>query len=113
MALTVAMVGRNPFVLEEARRGILEAHAQDGLVCWGHSTNCRVEFEAGQTVVKFLSESDWRRGAYSREHFDQIFRVGSEPLGIDFMLELQECLKGSCVPERWQWQKWEGGQADG
>lgn len=22
------------------------------------------------------------------------------------MLELQECLKGSCVPEEWQWQKW-------
>lgn len=113
MALKIAMAARNPFVLERVSRELLAAHEGDGVIRWGHSVGCMIEFKDDGTQVKLVSESDWRRGAYFRESFDQIFRVGEEPLGIDFVLELHECLRGSCVPEAWQWQKWEGVSGDG
>lgn len=108
MALKIALAAKNPFALERAKNELVAAHEGECLV-YGFRNLCEVHM-APDTVVKLISETDWRRGAYCREQFDQIFRVGPEPLGIDFMLELQECLKGSCVPEDWQWQKWEGGK---
>lgn len=110
MALTIAMVAKNPFALERAKEAFLGEHKEHARP-WGHGTCCQIVMEDGD-VIQLLSEADWRRGAYCRECFDQIFRVGPEPLGIDFMLELQECLKVSCVPEEWQWQKWEPERAD-
>lgn len=107
MALKIAMVAKNPFALYRAKEALLTAHSGEARA-WGHGSLCEIVLK-DDTVVRLISESDWRRGAYCREQFDQIFRVGPEPLGIDFMLELQECLKGSQVPEEWQWQKWEGG----
>lgn len=106
MALKIALVAKNPFALERARGEFLVAHKGEAHL-WGHGCLCEIVMD-DESVVRLLSESDWRRGSYCREQFDQIFRVGPEPLGIDFMLELSECLKGSCVPEEWQWQKWEG-----
>lgn len=98
MALKIALAAKNPFALERAKNELVAAHEGECLV-YGFRNLCEV-YMAPDTVVKLISETDWRRGAYCREQFDQIFRVGPEPLGIDFMLELQECLKGSCVPER-------------
>lgn len=113
MALKIAMVAKNPFALERARRDLIYENVENVVRTYGTENRvCMIELRDGVEIY-FVSESDWRRGSYARQQFDQIFRVGPEPLGIDFMLELQECLKGSCVPEEWQWQKWEGGQADG
>lgn len=111
MALKIALVAKNPFALARAKEAFLLEHKGEARP-WGHGSCCEIVMNDG-VVVRLLSETDWRSGSYCRESFDQIFRAGQEPLGIDFMLELQECLKGSCVPEEWQWQKWEGGGMDG
>lgn len=112
MALKIAMVAKNPFALDRARRSLIHENIEDVVRTYGtESRVCMIELRDGVEVY-LISESDWRRGAYARRQVDQIFRVGPEPLGIDFMLELQECLKGSCVPEEWQWQKWKGGQCN-
>ena len=108
MSLKIAMVAKNPFALCRAKEELLAAHKGEARL-WGHGSLCEIVMK-DDTVVRLISESDWRRGAYCRECFDQVFRVGDELLGIDFMLELQECLKGSQVPEEWQWKKWKGGQ---
>lgn len=113
MALKIALVARNPFALERAKNELVHENIENVVRSYGTETRvCMVEMKDG-TEFHLISESDWRRGSYARRQVDQIFRVGPEPLGIDFMLELQECLKGSCVPEEWQWQKWEGGTSDG
>ena len=111
MALKIAMVATNPFALNRAIEQFVAQNIEDVIAVGGMGRACQIQLVDG-TVVKLLSEADWRRGAYCREPFDQIFWVAHEALGIDFMLELQECLKGSCVPEEWQWQRWEGGEAD-
>ena len=111
MGLKIALAAKNPFALERARKEFIHEHAADVVRSYGTGERvCMTELRDG-TELHLVSETDWRVGSYDRKHFDQIFRVGPEPLGIDFMLELQECLKGSCVPEEWQWQKWAG--ADG
>lgn len=109
MALKIAMVAKNPFALYRAKQQFVLEHIEDVSRVYGKDEMaCMVEMRDGSEIY-LVSETDWRRGAYARRQFDQIFRVGPEPLGIDFMLELHECLKGSQVPEEWQWQKWEGG----
>ena len=112
MALKLAIVATNPFALNRAKERFVAQNIEDVIAVGGMSHACQIQLADG-TVVKLLSEADWRRGAYCREQFDQIFWVAHEVLGVDFMLELQECLKGSCVPEEWQWQKWEGVSGDG
>ena len=106
MALKIVMVAKNPFALYRAKEDFVRENIENVVRIYGTSDrDCMMELRDGVEVY-LVSESDWRRGSYARQQFDQIFRVGPEPLGIDFMLELQECLKGSCVPEEWQWQKW-------
>lgn len=113
MALTIAVVAKNPFALYRAKEQFVLEHIEDVSRVYGKDEMaCMVEMRDGSEIY-LVSETDWRRGAYARRLFDQIFRVGPEALGIDFMLELQECLKNSCVPEEWQWQKWEGVSGDG
>lgn len=112
MALTIAMVAKNPFALYRAKEEFVQENIGDVVRLYGTDDRvCMFVLRDGAEIY-LVSESDWRRGCYARRSFDQILRVGPEPLGIDFMLELQECLKGSCVPEEWQWQKWEGGEVD-
>ena len=105
MALSIALVAKNPFSLSRAREAFVQENAEDVLVVSGMKQACQIQMRDG-CVIKLLSESDWRNNRWCREELDQIFVVGPELLGVDFMLELQECLKGSCVPEAWQWQKW-------
>ena len=113
MALKIAMVAKNPFALYRAKEDFVRENIKDVVRIYGTSDrDCMMELRDGVEIY-LVSESDWRRGAYARRQVDQIFRVGPEPLGIDFMLELQECLKGSCVPEEWKWKKWEGVSGDG
>lgn len=108
MSLKIAFVAKNPFALERARKAFIFQNLSDVECSYGTGDRvCMTKMTDG-TEIYLVSESDWRVGSYNRKHFDQIFRVGPEPLGIDFMLELQECLKDSCVPEEWQWQRWEG-----
>lgn len=108
MALKFAMVAKNPFALYRAKEDFVRENIGDVVRIYGTADrDCMVEMRDGSELY-LVSETDWRRGAYARRQFDQIFRVGPEPLGIDFMLELHECLKGSQVLEAWQWQKWEG-----
>lgn len=113
MALKLAIVATNPFALERARKYSWFGDSEEVLRAYGTGNRVCKIIMRDATEVYFVSESDWRRGSYARQQFDQIFRVGPEPLGIDFMLELYECLKGSCVPEEWQWQRWEGVSGDG
>lgn len=87
MALKIALAAKNPFALERAKNELVAAHEGECLV-YGFRNLCEVHM-APDTVVKLISETDWRLGAYCREQFDQIFRVGPEPLSIDFMLEMQ------------------------
>ena len=113
MALKIALVATNPFALYRAKEAFIRENIEDVVRIYGTADrDCMVELRDGVEVY-LVSETDWRRGAYARRQVDQIFWVAHEALGIDFMLELQECLKGSCVPEEWQWRRWEGGQADG
>ena len=108
MALKIALAAKNPFALARAKTELI--HEMIGEVVRSYGTServCMIELRDGSEIY-LVSESDWRSGSYDRRQFDQIFRVGAEPLGIDFMLELQECLKGSQVPEDWQWQRWRG-----
>lgn len=112
MALKIAMVAKNPFALYRAKEQFVVENIENVFRLYGTDEMvCMVEMKDGSEIY-LVSETDWRRGAYARRQFDQLFRVGPEPLGIDFMLELHECLKESCVPEEWQWQKWEGGSGD-
>lgn len=110
MSLKIALAAKNSFALYCARDEFICENIEDVVRTYGSQDNVRMIELRDSARLYLISESDWRRGAYARGSFDQIFVVGPEPLGIDFMLELQECLKGSCVPEDWQWQKWEGGK---
>ena len=112
MALTIAMVAKNPFALYRAKEQFVAEHMRDVVAVDGMQEACQIRLYDG-TVIKLLSESDWRRGICCRADFDQILQVGPEPLGIDFRLELNECLRNSCVPEEYQWQTWNGGGGDG
>ena len=106
MALKIALAAKNSFALYCARDEFICENIEDVVRTYGSQDNVRMIELRDSARLYLISESAWRRGAYARGSFDQIFIVGPEPLGIDFMLELQKCLKGSCVPEEWKWQKW-------
>lgn len=105
MGMKIALVAKNPYALDGAKRELLAGHP-DAWV-WGHGSCCEIALEP-ETTVTLLDEVSWRSGRFAPESVDQIFVVDGAALGVGFSLMLQERLRGSQVPEEWQWQKWRG-----
>lgn len=107
MALKVAFAAKNSFALTRAKNHFVAEHVRDIVSVFGVSDACMIRMSDGSSIY-LLTESDYFLNRVMHQTFDQVFEVGGEPLGIDFKLFLQECLSCSCVPEEYQWQKWEG-----